>query len=116
MVDLIPDVLTTLIILAFSMGFLLGEGGSKFDQTIKYGSCKAIYDSLGPVWRSLVDYTLNVTHHYEFGLLSIYLGWMYLSGHQQVFAWYFGWGMIVSDFKDFENILIRLGLKKRDET
>jgi hypothetical protein len=111
----IPELITTVIVLGFSMGFLLGEGGSKFDEEIKYGAGKTWYNALPLYGQAIVNYILNVTHHFQYGLVAIIIGHIYLTGMQQQFAWYFGWGMIISDWKDYKNILKRLGFVVTEE-
>jgi hypothetical protein len=113
LVDIIPDLQTCIIILGFGFGYLLGNAFYNFDGEVKYESGKTWYDSLNPAIRYVVSALLDVGHHWEYGLLSIIIGYKYLTGDWQVFAWYFGWGLIVADLKDFENILIRLGLKAK---
>jgi hypothetical protein len=101
-------------VLGFGLGFLLGEKGYTFDGEVKYGSGKAWFESLHPVLRYVVSLGMDVLHHWEYGILSIYLGHRFFTGDLQVFSWYFGWGMVVSDFKDYNNILVRLGIKQAE--
>jgi hypothetical protein len=93
----------------------MGNAGYNFDGEVKYESGKAWYDSLHPVEKYIVGFLLDISHHWEYGLLAIIIGYKYLIGDWQTFAWYFGWGLIVDDMKDFNNILIRIGLKPRDD-
>lgn len=110
MIDVIPDLPTALIILGFSVGFLWGEGASNFDWQVKYGAGKDWYDKRSIVSKAIIDFALNVTHHYQYGLAIIILAQLYLTGNRQLLALYFGTGMIVSDWKDYKYILKRLGI------
>jgi len=109
MVDIIPDLVSCVILLAFSIGFLFGEAGANFDQDVKYGVGKEWYESLNIVSRYVLNVFLNVTHHFQYGLVSIIVGYLYFTDLRQIFFWYVGWGLIVADVKDFKNILKRLG-------
>lgn len=109
-IDLIPDLATSIIVLGFSLGYLFGEGGSNFDWEVKYGAGKEWYDKQNPVTKLLIDKGLNVTHHFQYGLVAVIIGHVWLTGELKVAAQYFGAGMIVSDWKDFKYILKRLGI------
>jgi len=113
LIDVIPDLQTCIIVLGFGLGYLIGNAGYSFDGEVKYGFGKKWFNKQNAFVRYLVGFILDVFHHWQYGLVSIIIGYKYLSGDAQLLAWYFGWGFIVSDMKDFENILIRLGLKEK---
>ena len=114
MIDVIPDLQTCIIILGFGLGYLIGNAGYNFDGEVKYGFGKEWFDKQNLLVKWFVSFLLDILHHWEYGLLSIIIGYLYLSDNWQMFAWYFGWGFIISDLKDFNNILIRLGLKPKE--
>lgn len=110
MIDIIPDLVTAVITLGFSLGFLWGEGGSNFDWEVKYGSGKVWYEGQTLTVKAIIDFLLNVTHHYQYGLIIIILGYLYAAGDILLFMQYFGLGLIISDWKDYKYILKRLGI------
>ena len=109
-VELIPDLVSCLTILGFSLGFLFGEGGSNFDWEVKYSAGKEWYDKQGLVAQYLINYGLNLTHHFQYGLALIAASYIYTTGNTQLFVQYFGAGLLVSDWKDYKYILKRLGI------
>ena len=110
-IPVIPDPQQALFVLALSIGFLWGEAGSKFDYEIKYGTTKEWFNSLPIVQKTLVDFILNITHHFQYGLALIYLSQKFLTGDPLTFIMWSGWGLVISDWKDYQQILVRLGLK-----
>jgi len=109
----IPTPQQALFIVSFSVGVLWGEAGSTFDWEVKYGKTKKWFNSLSLIQKTVVDFILNLTHHYQYGLVLVYLSQKYLSGDPLTFFMWAGWGLIISDWKDYQQILIRLGLEEK---
>ncbi len=92
----------------FSIGFLWGEAFSNVDGKIKHES--DWFKSLSPVWQWFVESLLDATHHFQYGLgVILYTMLMFPEGS----VWYMvlytlGWGLVVSDWKDYKNVLKRL--------
>lgn len=105
------------IVLGFSLGFLLGESFSDFDKQIKHGGQKGEpsdwYKKLTPFQQWLVSSLLDLLHHYQYGLAIILISetWM-TPGTWQLIIKYIGIGLVISDGKDFKNILKRMGLNE----
>lgn len=98
------------MILGFSIGFLWGEAFSSFDQKIKYSS--GWFRRLSPFIQWLVASLLDATHHFQYGLALILFAMEFSTLPlmvQQLLLWV-GWGLVVSDWKDYRNVLKRLGL------
>ena len=104
-------------ILGFSIGFLWGEAFSKFDHVIKYQSKK--YQGLAPLKQWFVSSLMDATHHFQYGLTIVLavLTAPLFSEHPilKLILLYLGLGLIVSDWKDYQNILKRMGLGTKNE-
>lgn len=99
-----------LVYLAFSIGFLWGEAFSGFDGEITHGDNG--FDAW-PRWqRFLVTGFLNANHHFQLGLMAIIYANIYLIHRPlwMLFLKWIGWGLIVSDWKDYKNVLKRFGV------
>lgn len=105
-----------LVYLAFSIGFLWGEAFSGFDGEVTHGENG--FDAW-PRWQKfLVGGFLDANHHFQIGLAMIIIADIYVLGHPlwTLFLKWVGWGLIVSDWKDYENVLKRFGVGNGEET
>jgi hypothetical protein len=113
------------IILGFSIGFLWGEAFSGFDGQVKYenGGPK----NLSSWEKFLLEALLDANHHFQYGLALMLIvmrpsslwifDWTWLSSHPTlslILLW-MGWGLVVSDWKDYKHVLSRLGSSQDDD-
>jgi hypothetical protein len=98
------------VVLGFSVGFLWGEAFSKFDNAVKYKS--KFYPALSPLCQWLLGSLMDATHHFQYGLALVLLvmkvPWFLSHPTISLVLTWVGWGLIVSDWKDYKNILKRL--------
>jgi len=118
------------VTLGFSIGFLWGEAFRGFDGQIKHGDNG--YEDW-PSWKKfLVGALLDANHHFQYGravmliaMLRPDLRWIYnlallnftwLNSHPTVtlILLWLGWGLVVSDWKDYQNVLKRITRKKKE--
>jgi len=105
------------VLLGFSIGYLWGEAFSRTDQAIKYKS--EWFRRQSAIIRWLVSSLLDAMHHFQYGLaliLAVLVLGDTLPIVAQLLLAYAGWGLVVSDWRDFENVFRRLGLIKAKET
>ena len=100
------------MVLGFSVGFLYGEAFSRFDKTVRYQT--AWFKGLSGFGQWLVSSLFDANHHFQVGLVVVLatLKLPFFADHPTlnlVFFW-LGWGLVVSDLRDFRNVLKRLGL------
>ncbi len=96
-------------ILGFSIGLLWGEAFSRFDQNIKYVS--SWYKKLAPFTQWFVSSVFDATHHFQYGLaIILFTQVVVLPELANVILSWLGWGLVVSDWKDYKNVLKRLSL------
>ena len=106
------------VTLGFSVGFLWGEAFSGFDAQVKYGDNG--YEEW-PSWkRFLVGALLDANHHFQYGLAIMLIAmrrpviWVFdfswLNAHPTItlILLWLGWGLVVSDWKDYQNVLRRM--------
>jgi len=117
----IPSLDLTLKILAFSVTFLYGESFYNLDGEMQETDW---FKKLNRIQQYLLKCFMDVNHHFQYGLVLIILGWLVPTNGlvvlnftmsqsiAQTLLWWGGAGFVSSDFKDFENILKRLGLRK----
>jgi len=99
------------VLLGFSIGYLWGEAFSRTDQAIKYKSEWFRRQSALKQW--LVSSLLDAMHHFQYGLALILVVLILdntLPVVAQLLLAYAGWGLIISDWRDYENVFKRLGL------
>ncbi|MEM3626436.1 MAG: hypothetical protein QXZ25_00210 [Candidatus Bathyarchaeia archaeon] len=100
-------------ILGFSVGFLWGESFSSFDGKIKYYS--SWFKQLSPFKKWLVASAFDAMHHFQYGLMLMLFVMEFAAALplmvRQLLLWV-GWGLVASDWKDYANVLRRLGLSK----
>lgn len=105
----LEDPTTIASILGFSIGFLYGESFSRFDQIVRYGTEWFLERSPFVQW--LIASMLDVNHHFQYGLALMLLAkvatFPILLG---TMLWWAGSGLVVSDWKDYEYVLKRMGL------
>lgn len=96
--------------LAFSIGFLWGEAFSAFDGIVKYES--DWYKKFDKVGQVVITGILDAMHHFQYGLALIIVADIYFSVHPLIwlFVRWLGWGLIISDWKDYRNVLLRFGV------
>jgi len=92
----IPDDLL-LVSLGFGVGYYLSRGGKSFDHDVQRSRW---FKNLGGPYRWLVRRLLDVTHHFEYGLIVMYLANQYLSGGVHDFVYSFGFAMVLDDIND----------------
>ena len=104
-------------ILGFSIGYLWGNAFSNFDAFLKYGEGNGADPWLpqqNPVTRFIISNILDAMHHFQYGLILMLLvlkhTWFTAHPTISLILLWMGWGLIVSDWKDYKNILKRLGL------
>lgn len=106
------DPLEVAAVLGFSIGYLWGETFSDADWAIKNTES---FKKLSSFRKWLVSHILDVTHHFQYGLV-LYLVAIKSTGLAQypliqlIIIW-LAWGLIVSDWKDYQYVLKRMGLK-----
>jgi len=104
------------VLLGFSIGYLWGEAFSRTDQAIKYKS--EWFKRQSAIIRWLVSSLLDAMHHFQYGLaliLAVLVLGDTLPLVVQLLLAYAGWGLVASDWRDFENVFKRLGLIKVNE-
>ncbi len=102
---------TIAAVLGFSFGFLYGEAFSKFDQAVKYEN--TWYETLNPVLKWFIASLLDANHHFQYGLVLMLLTYLYsLPPLWPLILWWAGAGLVVSDLKDYQYVLERMGLVK----
>jgi hypothetical protein len=111
MLSAFDDPQTIVAILGFSFGFLYGEAFSKFDETMKYGS--TWYETLNPILKWFLASLLDANHHFQYGLVLMLVTYLYsLPLLWPIILWWAGAGLVVSDLKDYQYVLERIGLVK----
>jgi len=102
-------------ILGFSMGFLYGESFSELDFKVKYLS--QWYKNRSTLTQWFIASLLDSQHHFQYGLLLMLLAQtLDLSSIIVILVYFAGSGLVVSDLKDYEYVLARLGLAQRLNT
>jgi hypothetical protein len=96
---------TIVVLLAFSIGFLLGEGFSRTDYMIQQTEG---FKRMKPFTRWVVRSALDVLHHFQHGLALMYASYHLTVGNPNIFAYFIGFGLLTSDVRDFENVVKRL--------
>ena len=84
-------------VLGFGIGFYLGNSGKNFDHEVQQTEW---FGRLGRFRKWLVKQALNTTHHFQYGLLLMYIAKTKLTGDLQTFVYSLGFGMLVTDIKD----------------
>jgi len=113
--DLFVDPDTLARILGFSAGFLYGESFSELDFKVKYVS--QWFKNRGAFTQWFVASLLDTQHHFQYGLLFMLLAQtLGLSPIIPILVYFAGLGLVVSDLKDYEYVLARLGLSQRIST
>lgn len=114
------------VTLGFSVGFLWGEAFSGFDAQVKYEDDG--YEGWSRWKKFLVGAFLDANHHFQYGLAIMLvamlrpdLTWIYdlawldftwLNVHPTltlILLW-LGWGLVVSDWKDYRHVLGRMNI------
>lgn len=107
--------------LGFSIGFLWGEAFSGFDAAVKHGNNG--YEEW-PHWKKfLVGALLDANHHFQYGLVVMLIAmirpniwWRFnftwLNTHPTItlILLWLGWGLVMSDWKDYQNVLKRMNI------
>jgi len=112
-------------VLGFSIGFLWGEAFRKTDYQVKHVAGWLQKQSKFTQW--LVASLLDTQHHFQYGLALIilvekieaviavmpWLGFLGVIARQtpSLLLTWLAYGLIVSDWKDYEYVLKRMGLK-----
>jgi hypothetical protein len=100
---------TIAAILGFSFGYLYGEAFSKFDEAVKYENIW--YENLNPLLKWFIASLLDANHHFQYGLVLMLLTYFYsLPPLWLLILWWAGAGLVVSDWKDYQYVLKRMGL------
>ena len=100
---------TIAAILGFSFGFLYGEAFSKFDEAVKYEN--TWYETLNPLLKWFIASLIDANHHFQYGLVLMLVTYLYaLPPYWPLVLWWAGAGLVVSDWKDYQYVLKRMGL------
>lgn len=93
----------------FMFGFGFGEAFSKLDGEIKHGAYKAWYTALGVGSKRFVAQILDAFHHFQYGILLMIAAHRLRALYPElaVALYAFGAGLVVSDAKDYQNVLKR---------
>ena len=98
--------------LGLSIGYLWGEAFSGFDGQVKYEF--DWFKKFDRFTQWIITSILDVTHHFQWGLILILLvtlnDWFALHPTIGAILRWVGWGLIVSDWKDYKNVLKRFGI------
>jgi hypothetical protein len=101
-------------VLGFSFGYLYGESFSNFDESVKYGN--TWYPSLNPVLKWFIASLLDVNHHFQYGLVLMLITYLHtLPPLWPIILWWAGAGLVVSDWKDYQFVLERMGLVSQSQ-
>ena len=108
------------VTLGFSVGFLWGVAFKDFDGQVKHGG--GDYEAWSSWKKFLVGAVLDANHHFQYGLVIMliamqrprvwFINFAWLNNHPTltlILLW-LGWGLVVSDWKDYQNVLKRLGV------
>ena len=102
-------------LLGFGSGVYAGEAFSGFDGLVKYGvnGENTWFEKLSPWEQRFLSIILDMSHHFQYGLAMVLIAKINpLLIVRPVIATIissYGWGLVASDWKDFENVLERLG-------
>ena len=114
------------VILGFSIGYLWGEAFSGFDKMFKHSE-NGEYSEMEKWKKFVVGALLDANHHFQYGLMLMLAAMKQTDFWILRFSWFkthptitliilwMGWGLVVSDGKDYRNILRRLGFTVDNE-
>lgn len=111
MVQIALTLVEAVVLLGFSIGLLWGESFSGFDGKIKYET--EWFKGLDDFGQWLVGSILDSTHHFQYGLSLYVFSYIYdpiappMHPLRSLFVQCLAWGLIVSDWKDYKNVLKR---------
>jgi len=109
--DLYMDPETLAQILGFSIGVLYGESFSELDFKVKYVS--QWFKNRSLFWQWIIASILDTQHHFQYGLaLMLTVQLVTLHPILALMLYYMGLGLVVSDLKDYEYVIARLGLRE----
>jgi len=113
------------VTLGFSIGFLWGEAFSGFDGEVTHGDNG--FDTW-PRWKKfIVGALLDANHHFQYGLVIMLIAmlrpdiwifkfsWLNVHPTINLILLWLGWGMVVSDWKDYKNVLKRMTPGQEEE-
>lgn len=110
-----PIPLETLVTTVMPLvGFLLGETFSDWDKTVQEPDS---FKGLSPFSKYVVRKLMDLFHHWQTGALIMIFSYPQ-AGLFSVFnwvSWLLGFGLLVSDIRDFENLKRRY-TKQQEET
>ncbi len=110
--DLFIDPETLAKVLGFSIGFLYGESFSELDFKVKYLS--QWYKNRSNFTQWFIASLLDSQHHFQWGLALMLLAQTVgFSPLMLMLVYFAGLGLVVSDLKDYEYVVARLGLSRR---
>lgn len=113
--EFILTVAEVAMVFGFSIGYLWGEAFSGFDGQIKHES--EWFKKQNPIIQWFVESLLDATHHFQYGLALIL--WVMVKlppdSIQYLVLIRLGWGLVASDWKDYQNVLRRAGFNTQED-
>ncbi len=115
-ISLLLSVVQIAILLGFGSGLFAGEAFAKFDGSIKYSDDTGWFKKLSKWEQALASMAMDSMHHFQIGLLMMLISktnpWFINHTAIGIILYYYGLGLVVSDWKDFKHVLERLGFVK----
>ena len=92
-----------------ALAFGLGVGLSRFLKSLdKYVQTTQEFQNMSEGQKMLLRALIDIVHHWEIGLLLIYLALRFASGDIAVFLQLLGWGLFISDTPDIPPRYIKI--------
>jgi len=88
------------VVLGFGTGVALGNGGKDFDRMVQETEW---FKKLSKFKKWLVKMLLDLTHHFQYGLILMLYARIYLESTHPTLFWIvysLGFGLVVTDIKD----------------
>ncbi len=115
-ISLVLNAVQIAILLGFGSGLFAGEAFAKFDGSIKYSDDNGWFKNLSKLEQALASMAMDSMHHFQIGLFMMLIckvnPWFIAHTTTGILVYYYGLGLVVSDWKDFEHVLERLGFVK----
>ena len=100
---LTPDSL--LVLVSLLSGFLFGEAFRILDYRIKQTPTFMLLD---PVQQFLFSWLPDIFHHFQYGLGLMWFSYQMPSITVSTFLYYWGFGMVLADGKNYKAVLRRV--------
>ena len=88
------------VVLGFGTGIALGNAGKNFDRMVQETEW---FSKLSTFYKWLVKTLLDVTHHFQYGLILMLYARIYLETTHPTLFWIvysLGFGVVVADIQD----------------